>query len=94
MIDFEIKERSLKIAWIKRIAESSNALWKIIPNQALSQYGGLACIASVSSRGLSRKLGQEQKKKNDGGGGGEKEPLARKPHDFEKLAAFPNERSF
>ena len=33
-------ERSLKIAWIKRIAESSNASWKIIPNQALSRYGG------------------------------------------------------
>ena len=31
----------------------------------------LACVASVSSRGSSRKLGQEQKKKqNDGGGGG------------------------
>jgi len=41
MIDFEIMERSLKIACIKRIAESSNASWKIIPNQALSQYGGL-----------------------------------------------------
>ena len=41
MIDFEIMERSLKGAWIKRIAESSNELWKIIPNQVLSQYGGL-----------------------------------------------------
>ena len=70
MIDFEIMEQSLKIAWIKRIAESlSNALWKIIPNQALCQYGGLACIASVSSRGLSRKLGQKQKKKRMTGEG-------------------------
>ena len=34
-------EPSLKVAWIKRIAESSNASWKMIPNQALSQYGGL-----------------------------------------------------
>ena len=41
MIDFEIMERSLKIAWIKRIAESRNASWKIIPNQTLSYYGGL-----------------------------------------------------
>ena len=41
MIDFEIMEWSLKIAWIKRIAESSNASWKKIPNQALNQYGGL-----------------------------------------------------
>ena len=31
----------------------------------------LACVASVSWRGSSRKLGQEQKKMNDGGGGGE-----------------------
>jgi len=41
MIDFEITERSLKIAWIKHIAESSNASWKKIPNQALNQYGGI-----------------------------------------------------
>ena len=41
MIDFEIMERSLKIASIKRIAESSNASWKNFPNQALNQYGGL-----------------------------------------------------
>ena len=35
--------------------------------------GQVACVASVSSRGSSRKLGQEQKKKkmNDGGGGGD-----------------------
>ena len=32
----------------------------------------IACVASVSSRGSSRKLGQEQKKMNDGGGGGER----------------------
>ena len=31
----------------------------------------VACVASVSSRGSSRKLGQEQKKMNDGAGGGE-----------------------
>ena len=33
--------------------------------------GFLACVASVSSRGFFRKLGQEQKNMNDGGGGGE-----------------------
>ena len=32
----------------------------------------LACVASVSSRGSSRKLVQEQKNRNDGGGGGER----------------------
>ena len=42
MIDFEIMERSLKLAWIKRIAENNHAAWKIIPEQALSQYGGFA----------------------------------------------------
>ena len=41
MVDFEIMERSLKVAWIKRIAESGNASWKIIPNQAVSHCGGL-----------------------------------------------------
>ena len=42
----------------------------------LSSYVQLkiACVASVSSRGSSRKLGQEQKKMNDGGGGGERPP--------------------
>ena len=36
----------------------------------------LACVASVSSRGSSTKLGQEQKKNmNDGGGGGERRNL-------------------
>ena len=32
----------------------------------------VACVASVSSRVSSRKLGQEQKNMNDGGGGGER----------------------
>ena len=49
MIDFEIMERSLKIAWIKRIAESSNASWKKIPNQALNQYGGIQGVSKVRS---------------------------------------------
>ena len=37
----QVTEQLRQIAWIKRIAESSNALWKKIPNQALNQYGGL-----------------------------------------------------
>ena len=41
MIDFEIMERSLKIAWIKRFTENSDAAWKAIPNHAVSQLGGL-----------------------------------------------------
>ena len=31
---------------------------------------GVACVASVSSRGSSRKLDKSKKKMNDGGGGG------------------------
>ena len=54
----------------------------------------VACVASVSSRGLSRKLGQEQKKNEwRGRGRGTKEPLARKPHDFEKLRSPTNAAS-
>ena len=41
VIDFEIMEPSLKIAWIKRITEASDASWKIILNQATSHYGDL-----------------------------------------------------
>ena len=41
MIDFEIMERSLKIAWIKRFIENSDAAWKAIPNHAVSQLRGL-----------------------------------------------------
>ena len=52
----------------------------------------VACVASVSSRGSSRKLGQERKK-NEWQGRGKKEPLARKPHDFEKLRSHKNAAS-
>ena len=41
MIDFEIMERTLKIAWIKGIAESGDASWKTILNYAVSQFGGI-----------------------------------------------------
>ena len=40
MLDFELMERSLKIAWIKRFAESSDASWKILLNHARKQFGG------------------------------------------------------
>ena len=42
------------------------------PQKSVSSMNAhLACVAGVSSRGSSRKLGQEQKNMNDGGGGGE-----------------------
>ena len=54
----------------------------------------LACVASVSSRGSSRKLGQEQKKKkkmNDTGGGGERRnlPLSSSSSSFLPLPLQP-----
>ena len=41
MIDFEIMERALKIAWIKRIIEGGDVSWKIILNYAVRQFGGV-----------------------------------------------------
>ena len=41
MVDFKMMERSIKIAWVKRITENCNASWKIVPENALKQYGGL-----------------------------------------------------
>ena len=40
MPDFELMERSLKTAMIKRFMDADNASWKIIPNQAICQFGG------------------------------------------------------
>ena len=37
MCDFKITEKALKIAWIDRIQDESQASWKIIPNQFFSQ---------------------------------------------------------
>ena len=56
----------------------------------LSGVPTLACVASVSSRGSSRKLGQEQKKKmNDGGGGGERRNLFSPPPPTFFASALP-----
>lgn len=41
MTVFEMMERLLKIAWVKRILENCDASWKIVPENALKQYGGL-----------------------------------------------------
>ena len=35
MCDFNIMEKALKIAWVNRIQDDSQASWKIIPNQLL-----------------------------------------------------------
>ena len=56
MIDFEIMERALKIAWIKRITEGGDASWKTILNYAVRQFGGvdflINCDYDVNSLNL------------------------------------------
>ena len=44
MVDFEIMDKVLKIAWIKRIAEPSDAVWNLIPEYATIHYGGLSFL--------------------------------------------------
>ena len=51
MIDFELIEKSLKIAWIKRFAENNHAAWKIIPEHTLSQHGGIILKLGLSPGG-------------------------------------------
>ena len=42
MLDFEIME--IKIAWIKRLTEHDDAAWKITPEFAATDYGGLSFV--------------------------------------------------
>ena len=44
MCDFEIMEKALKLAWIKRIQDDSQASWKIIPNHIMHKHGSLAFL--------------------------------------------------
>ena len=44
MMDFEIMNKALKIAWIKRITEHVHSAWKIIPEFAAAKYGGLSFL--------------------------------------------------
>ena len=46
--------------------------------------GHLACVASISSRVITRNFEREPKKNGRGRGRGEEETLARKPHDSGK----------
>jgi len=48
MCDFKIMEKALKIAWVKRIQDESQASWKIIPNQLLHKYGSLAFLTKCN----------------------------------------------
>ena len=44
MMDFEIMNSALKIAWIKRITEYVQPAWKKIPEFAAAKYGGLSFL--------------------------------------------------
>ena len=44
MSAFKIMEKALKITWVNRIQDESQASWKIIPNQLLHKHGGLAFL--------------------------------------------------
>ena len=44
MLDFEIMDKALKIDWIKRLIEHDDAAWKIIPEFAATDYGGLSFL--------------------------------------------------
>ena len=48
MCHFKIMEKALKIAWVKRIQDESQASWKIIPNQLLHKYGSLAFLTKCN----------------------------------------------
>ena len=60
MCDFKIMDKALKIAWIDRIQNESQASWKIIPNQFFHKNGGLAfltkCNFATSTLDLDDKL--------------------------------------
>ena len=44
MIDFEIMEKALKLAWIERLKTHNDASWKAIPEFCTSQYGGISFL--------------------------------------------------
>ena len=44
MIDFEIMEKALKLAWIGRLKTHDDASWKAIPEFCTSQYGGISFL--------------------------------------------------
>ena len=48
MCDFKIMEKALKIAWVSRIQDGSQASWKIIPNQLVHKHGSLAFLTKCN----------------------------------------------
>ena len=48
MCDFKIMEKAIKITWVNRIQDKSQASWKIIPKQLLHKHGGLAFLTKCN----------------------------------------------
>ena len=48
MCDFKIMEKALKITWVNRIQDESQAPGKIIPNQLLHKHGSLAFLTNCN----------------------------------------------
>ena len=44
MLDFEIMDKAIKVAWIERLKTHSSASWKIIPELGVKQYGDLTFL--------------------------------------------------
>ena len=44
ILDLEIMDKALKVAWIERLKTHSSASWKIIPELGVKQYGGLTFL--------------------------------------------------
>ena len=44
MMDFELMDKALEIAWIKRLTEHDYSAWKLIPEFAIAHYKGLSFL--------------------------------------------------
>ena len=49
MIDFNIIKKALKVAWIQRSQARSDAWWKIIPETALENLGGILFLSQCNN---------------------------------------------
>ena len=49
MIDFNIIKKALKVAWIPRSQARSDAWWKIIPETALENLGGILFLSQCNN---------------------------------------------
>ena len=48
MTDFNIMNKTLKVAWIPRTRAANEASWKIIPEAALDKHGGLSFLTNCN----------------------------------------------